>query len=622
MGNIKNFNFDKLKLQVSNSDYWDFYLATDETSGGCDSLLSGSCFVVWYDFNNPDTFLSGNTNSLHSLVSWTGATNSGYTLNTIGLTGIDNGLITFDKSSGDTTNQALLSALTQSLYVIQSGNTGLMMHAVTGTTSGLTYQISSSSGTTEGNFMQFLGGFYQGFYKLDGYSYQVLPTRVNDSWSAEFWIKPEDILTTGTTLNDLYPNNKGFFFYMGTRAENKFWNQFAGADTGCTSACTTTACTSGETVSEWCTIPKESDVYIIGEDGYEIPLTGEEVEFDLITNNFLIYGRGSGRTNMVRVTGETDTILIVTGNTQHDDSNANCSCSRCSGPMDGLGSKMVCDYDGGGILVVRPKEVVTNTTNPFLIYGRADDGGRCCGPNDGYGRETVSSFSGFTSPLGANNLDYNIDIIDNALGFRIKDDGSIGYRLLTVTGKCETINNERINITGVTIEERYSLSGVVDTDVWSYVVLKFVTDYKSECDLTTAHQRKGKLMVYVNGKLKKVFDNFSEFIARRLDEHKSKQVGVPFNFSLGGGTQGLLESQTFDGLDPNDRNLPIETNFAGSFIGSISQFKFNICELKYCNIIQNFNDGIPTYRPLDTNLLLQEDGDLLLQEDGYGLLWN
>ena len=135
MGNIKNFNFDKLKLQISNSDYWDFYLANDETSGNCDALLSGSCFVVWYDFNNPNTFLSGLTNSINSLVSWTGATNSGYTLNTIGLTGIDNGLITFDKTSGDTTNQALLSALTNSILVIQSGDTGLMMNSVTGTTS-------------------------------------------------------------------------------------------------------------------------------------------------------------------------------------------------------------------------------------------------------------------------------------------------------------------------------------------------------------------------------------------------------------------------------------------------------------------------------------------------------
>lgn len=595
MGNIKNFNFDKLKLQVSNSDYWDFYLANDETSGGCDTLLSGSCFVVWYDFNNLNTFLSGNTNSLHSLVSWTGATNSGYTLNTIGLTGIDNGLITFDKVSGDTTNQALLSALTNSTLIIESGDTGLMMNAVTGTTSGLTYDIIVSSGVTEGQYMDFMGGFYQGFYKLDGYSYQVLPTRVNHSWSAEFWLKPKDISTTGTTLNDLYPDNKGFFFYMGTRAENKFWNQFYGADTGCTSACTATACTSGETVSEWCTIPKENDVYIIGEDGFEVPLSGERIDFEMITNNFLIYGRGSGKTNMVRVTGQTDSILIVTGETQHDSTNSNCGCSKCSGPMDGLGSKRVCDYDGNGILVARTREVVTNTTNPFLIYGRANDGGRCCGPNDGYGRETINTFSGFTSPYVGGNSDYNLDIIDNALGFRITDDGRIGYRLLTVTGQCQTISGETTYVSGVTISENYSITGMVQTNQWQYVVVKFVTDYKTDCELKTANRRKGKLLFYVNGKLKHVVNNFDEFIARRLDEYNRKQVGVPFNFSIGGGSQGLLESQTFDGLDFEDRNLPIQENFAGTFIGSISQFKFNICDLKYCNIIENYNNSLSGY---------------------------
>lgn len=600
MGNIKNFNFDKLKLQVSNSDYWDFYLANDETSGGCDTLLSGSCFVVWYDFNNPNTFLSGDTNTLHSLVSWTGATNSGYTLNTIGLTGIDNGLITFEKLSGDTTNQALLSALTESVYVIQSGNTGLIMNAVTGTSSGLTYDIIVRSGDTEGVYIDFRGGFYQGFYKLDGYNYQVLPNRVNNSWSAEFWLKPKDVEESGTLLNNLYPNNKGFFFYMGTRAENKFWNQFYGVDTGCTSNCTTTACTSGETVSEWCTIPKENDVYIIGEDGFEVPLSGERIDFEridfeLITNNFLIYGRGSGRTNMVRVTGETDSILITTGDTQHDSNNSNCGCSRCSGPMDGLGSKRVSDYDGNGILVARTREVVTNTTNPFLIYGRANDGGRCCGPNDGYGRETVNTFSGFTSPYVGGNSDYNLDIIDNALGFRITDDGKIGYRLLTVTGQCQTISGETTYVSGVTISENYSITGIVQTNQWQYIVVKFVTDYKTDCELKTANRRKGKLLFYVNGKLKHVVNNFDEFIARRLDEYNRKQVGVPFNFSIGGGSQGLLESQTFDGLDVEDRNLPIQENFAGTFIGSISQFKFNICDLKYCNIIENYNNSLSGY---------------------------
>lgn len=614
MGNIKNFNFDKLKLQISNSDYWDFYLANDETSGGCDSLLSGSCFVVWYDFNNPDTFLSGSTNIIHSLVSWSGATNSGYTLNTIGLTGIDNGLITFDKQSGDTTNQALLSALTTSTLVIESGDNGLIMNRVTGTTSGLTYNLLPTSGP-EGEYIQFLGGFYQGFFKLDGYSYEVLPTRVNQSWGAEFWLKPEDIDPVGTTLNDLYPNNKGFFFYMGTRAENKFWNQFYGADTGCTSACTATACTSGETVSEWCTIPKETDITIVGDYGIGIPLSPPQVTIDLITNQFLIYGRGSGRKNFETYTGDTGSLVIH--DETHEIYNPNCRCSRCNGPMDGLGSKHVCNYDGKGIAVARTRMVVSNENNPFLVYGRAALSGGCStychGSNDGFGNQTVHSFSGFSKPM--TELDYKLDIIDNALGFRITDDGKIGYRLLTVTGGCQTINNERVYVSGITIEEKYSLPDMVNFDEWNYIVIKFVTDYKDDCDLKTASRRKGKLMFYVNAKLKFVVNDFDEFIAKRLQEYKDKQIGVPFNFSLGGGSQGLMESQTFDGLDSRDRDLPIETNFAGTFVGSISQFKYNICELKYCNIVENYNAGLNQYGLSATNYLLTENEFDIVTED-------
>jgi hypothetical protein len=627
MGNIKNFNFAKLKLQISNSDYWDFYLANDESSGDCDSLLSGSCFVVWYDFNNSNTFLSGLTNNIHSLVSWSGATNSGYTLNTIGLTGIDNGLITFDKVSGDTTNQALLSALTESVYVIQSGNTGLMMNAVTGTTSGLTYDILVNSGLTEGQYMDFMGGFYQGFYKLDGKTYEVLPTRVNHSWSAEFWLKPKDVNTTGTTINDLYPNNKGFFFYMGTRAENKFWNQFYGADTGCTSGCTISECSSGETVSEWCTIPKETDITIVGDYGIGIPLSPPQMRIDLITNEFLIYGRGSGDVDFSRYTAATGTIEIdnldgdvVSGCT------SSCRCRRCTGPDDGLAYLRANQYDGNGIAVGRTRTYLSNENNPFLIYGRARLSGscahsfsRCSGPNDGFGNERANTFSGRTAPL--TELDYNVDIIDNALGFRITDDGRIGYRLLTVTGGCQTVNNESVYVSGVTIEEKYSEPNMVAIDDWSYVVVKFVTDFKSDCDLKISSRRKGKLMFYVNAKLKFIVNEFDEFIAKRLDEYKDKQVGVPFNFSLGGGSQGLMESQTFDGLDPRDRNLPIQENFAGTFIGSISQFKYNICELKYCNIVNNYNAGLAQYNPNQPNYLLTEDGEIINSQNNENILW-
>jgi len=45
----------------------------------------------------------------------------------------------------------------------------------------------------------------------------------------------------------------------------------------------------------------------------------------------------------------------------------------------------------------------------------------------------------------------------------------------------------------------------------------------------------------------------------------------------------------------DDRGLPIETNFAGTFIGGVSQFKFNVCDLKFCDIQNNYNQDAPRY---------------------------
>lgn len=101
MGNIKNFNFNKLDLRLSNSDYWDFFLASDDsTLQPVGPVSSGDCLVVWYDFNNESIYPNSATtaSTIYSLVTWNGATNTGYTFNTIGLTGIDNGLVTFEKT--------------------------------------------------------------------------------------------------------------------------------------------------------------------------------------------------------------------------------------------------------------------------------------------------------------------------------------------------------------------------------------------------------------------------------------------------------------------------------------------------------------------------------------------
>ena len=593
MGNIKNFNFNKLDFKLSNSDYWDFFLATDEYNPSSSSgITSGDCFVVWYDFNDSSIYPNNETSAttIYSLVSWNGSTNTGYTFNTIGLTGIDNGLITFNKTSGDTSNNSLLSALTGTTLVIPSGDTKLHLTRVTGTTGDYIYPIQKTQDLIYGNYASLNGGFYQGYYKIDGSTYQVLPTRVNQAWSSEFWLRPTSGSTyTGTTLNDTYPNNKGFFFYMGTRAENKFWNQFYGADSGCTSGCTTpSGCT--DVVSEWCTIPKENEISIIGDDGVVYPLDPPQITTELITNQFLIYGRSTNG-GYSFVTGDSGTFIFSdSASTQTSTASTN-SCFVCGGNHDGLGSQTVCTYDGKGIRVVKTSERITNNQNPFLVYGRAYNGtGSTCGcscsvctSGDSLGNQTVCSFSGFTSPN--DEINYNLDIIDNALGFRIKDDGSIGYRLLSVTGTC----SGDTYVSGVTIDEKYSASGMVSANTWSYIAIRFVTNYLDNCDLEYYKPRVGKLMFYVDAKLKFVVNEFPEFIARRLNEYKLKQIGVPFNISLGGGSQGLLESQTFDGLDMADRGLPIETNFGGSFIGDVSQFKFNICDLSFRNINYNYN---------------------------------
>jgi hypothetical protein len=341
-------------------------------------------------------------------------------------------------------------------------------------------------------------------------------------------------------------------------------------------------------------------------------LNPPQVEIELVTNPFLIYGRAyDARAN--KISGQTDTIIMSainnTSNANIDDCgcgpniygvlvNSGGGCNLAS--EDGLGTQTVCSYSGGGIAVAKTKEVITDFQNPFLIYGRGVGSNNgctcsyCSGSGDGLGNQTVCSYSGKTSPQ--TEIDYKIDIIDNAIGFRIKDDGSIGYRMLTVTGTCYTASTgQRLYTSGVTVHEGYSQSGMVASDSWSYIAIRYMTDYKSDCDLKITKRRTGKLMFYVNAKLKYVVNDFPEFIAKRLDEYKAKQVGVPFNFSLGGGSQGLIDSQTFDGLDQADRGLPIEENFAGSFIGGISQFKFNICDLTFNEIAYNYENNLSRY---------------------------
>jgi hypothetical protein len=127
--------------------------------------------------------------------------------------------------------------------------------------------------------------------------------------------------------------------------------------------------------------------------------------------------------------------------------------------------------------------------------------------------------------------------------------------------------------------------------------------------------RRGTLKIFVNGKLFMVCEDFEEIIPRPLNTHKERQVGVPFNISIGGGTQGLKDNLTFSGGCPAElsgityqqdpeclttedldntsysgltTNIFLEEIFGGSFIGEVSAFRMYIEPLDASEVKHNF----------------------------------
>ncbi len=191
------------------------------------------------------------------------------------------------------------------------------------------------------------------------------------------------------------------------------------------------------------------------------------------------------------------------------------------------------------------------------------------------GTTTTGSTSGVTTTT------YCDELSENALGFRITPDGKIGYRKMTATVGCYN-NKERI--TGTTMEEGYSDNAVFTTgDTWNYVAVTYTAGSGIKNTLPS-----GTLKFWVNGRVVYRVKNFIGLQLRALDEWSDKQIGVPFNISWGGGTQGLLESQTFGGPDPDDQGLNLAKYFAGTFMGELSQLRFYEKPLNILEIRNNF----------------------------------
>ena len=420
MSNIRKNVNNIFDLRITRADYWDIQLSQDNIQCyNCNDIVSGDV-IATFDFDN----ISG----MCSAVEWDEAVSFSGDICDIGLTGVDNRFV--DNFSGETFNP--------------SGDTRFCIKRVSGDT--YCYDMNHVEASEYSpQYVQFCGGFFQGFYKLHEYEYQTLPNFYPEGWTKEFWMRKEtcpsgevititgestifsggtqidqiwemDILTGGTcadkpSLNEVYPENDGIFYYWGLRAENKFclFSPLSGL----------TTCTG-------------------------IPLAPEfEInEFQPDINPFLYYNR---------------------------------------------------------------RQVCEGTPNPTVEFTDCCDG-----------------------------------LLNNAMAFRISDEGAVGIRLLTTSGEC-VCTEDTIKFSGTPIiEEYYSDEGMIQEDVWHHVTYRFEPYEKHTC--IGYRIGFGTLSIFVDGNLKLKIDEYPDFMPYELCEHKDKQLAVPYNISIGGGTQGLLEA--------------------------------------------------------------------------------
>ena len=481
--------------------YWDFVLSLEGGSGtDIDGRNVEKCLSAFMDTNDPYCIGIGDTLVSKKEYTWPDAVNSGCTLLDIGITGVDNGLLKFDKDTiGD---DMFMNLFLGSSQLLVSGDTRLFLNPVTGNTKQYVYPYDIVSGSSDGTYYSFRGGFLQGYYRLHGFGYSVLPQYIEDEWNMEFVIRPRSEASSGNTLNAAHPDNAGTFFYMGTRAENKFIRYY-GADGG---------------------DPRPVEGWMMTSDG---KLFNSTEEYTIVTDNkYLLFDRTCDGVT-VRTFDE-DAEYAVEGAVRHD-----------------------------------------KGENLYTIVNRTQTGKTACDLRREYYRQS-----------GRTDYDMMKDVYGNAFSLRVRDDGSIGYRYLVRDCDAEE---------GYRIIEEYSFPGIVKKDEWSTINVKYAILNGSVDPCGVPYEgRKMKIYIYVNGYLKLVSIELPEFSFHELDDSPERQEGVPFNISLGGGTQGLCDVIYDDYRNIYGKLFPIEKHFAGTFDGDLRIFKFYSCKLVYNEIKNNY----------------------------------
>ena len=603
--NINQYNFRKLLLSPVR-EISDISLASDERDFNEEVIFSplligendGNRMPIKIDFNSPtiiqpkpferDTIVS--ENYWNPTLTDPNICTSSSTLCDVGLTGIDNGLV--KRMSGETIE------VTTGLYLNDNDKFSrykydrrFKMHPITGFTTtenrlwndnSYSYNITYGAEPYVGYYTRLQGGFYQGFYKLAGYEYDILPERPNLGWTTEFLLRYRWTGDTQVGLNNRYPQNKGTFFYLGARAENKFYHYPDGSpitDSGYTR------------VTEGLSCMKTCECSISGSSG---------------SSCFYVY----------QMSGEPIT---------------NCACTcpcECSTVAEFPELNPLYDGVSNGLSL----RLSGDTGNPRICVKTYRITGECLSESACTTELkfiTGTSVVEWCSSKGIFDDCADTPYINQERWVQI----DAVFRRNAYFEECDLWDKGGL---GDIISEEYiatlynnSLSLVVppitqeQTNPPTTEVVNITDKWIQE-----KNYRLGTFRIYINGRVFMEIEDFEEIIPRPLNTFKEKQIGVPFNISLGGGTQGLHDNLTFSGGCPENINeivyqqdpeclttydlqntiyngleteIRLEEIFGGNFIGDISSFRMYVEPLDASEIRHNFKLLKDRYQLLDPN---------------------
>lgn len=552
----------KPRLIINRDRELDFVLSQDnshtvEIEGG----LTKRCLISYIDTNIDSCIDEDGNLSSFSGFTYENYLNNNVKLDDFGFSGIDNGRILYDNTIK---LDEFIGVLSGSSIELENGDPKLHLYPVQGNSNYYTYHSEIMKDSRD-RYYAFKGGFMQGFYKLHEFDYAILPNHIENCWNLEFVIRPRsDYEESGMTLNMEHPENKGIFFYMGTRSENKF-ARFNGEDLikypfrngfedNCFDLCEKEK-SSGATKYDLLWLynflhAQPTDANLCGKECWHCHDSGEtessltSCAIDIETSN------GHKLDNRRYFEVSTDNKFIFFDRTK-----------------DGF---TVNTWDDDDAVVVINQEKFPEDDNLFLLMNRGKSG------------YTVNTIDEYFDNLTGQSENYSMinDITDNAFALKVNEDGSVGYKYLIKD--CDAPS-------GYSVKSESTFPGMVEDNNWTTinVMCKILDGSLDRCGNSLGY-RKMKIFIYVNGYLKLVSQELPEFRFRELKEYYDKQEGVPFNISLGGGTQGLAESMWTDNYKhPYCRVLPIEENFGGTFIGDLRSFKFYGCQIQYNEIKNN-----------------------------------